>query len=230
MARHEVQSSHACARGAWPRMSEDTFYLVGAAVLALHLGNLVWRRRRARDIADRWLAQHNYRVNWLRAVFWAGWSRFRMMPFRNSDWAVDFRAEVDDLRLGGTGELRLRVWTDWLGMIDKEPEISWVRMPNADAGGALSPEMMWEMAQVSVLRRVANGETTLRPAGRDPEARADFDSMVEHILALQRRGLLHCATPIADLRSGAQYAEVADVVLTDEGRRAIERADAAAVR
>ena len=206
-------------------MNQQSVYIVGAVLLTLHLGNLLWRRRRAREIGQRWLAQHNYRVNRMRPVFWAGWSRFRMTPFRNNDWAVDFRAEVDDMRLGGTGEVRLRVWTDWLGMLDKEPEISWVRMPNVDQGGALTPEMMWDMAQIAVLRRVATGETTLRPEGRDPGARAAFDAMVEHILALQRRGLLHCATPIAELRSDAQYAEVADVVLTQEGRRTLERAD-----
>ena len=66
--------------------------------------------------------------------------RFRLTPFRNNDWAVDFRAEVDDTRLGGTGKLQLRVWTDWLGMIDRKPEISWEQMPTKDNGGARAPE------------------------------------------------------------------------------------------
>ena len=44
--------------------------------------------------------------------------------------------------------------------------------------------------------------------------------------ALHRRGLLQCATPIAELHGEAQYAEITDVVLTPEGRRALERADA----
>ena len=148
---------------------------------------------------------------------------FRLTPFRNNDWALDYRADVDDLRLGGSGELRLRVWTDWLGMIDREPEISWVRMPTLDNAGAPTPEMQWENAQVAVLRRVASGESTLRPAGRDVAAREAFDALVEHVLALQRRGLLHCATPIAELRDGAQYAAVTDVVLSAEGRQALER-------
>jgi hypothetical protein len=207
-------------------MNKQTVFLAGAVLLALHFGNLLWRRRRAREIAERWLAQHNYRVTRFRQFFLAGWGKFPATPFRNNDWAVNFLVEVDDLKLGGSGEVRLRVWTDWLGMIDREPEISWVRMPNVETGGALTPEMQWENAQIAILRRVNSGETTLRPQGRDPEARADFDTMVEHILALQRRGLLHCATPIADLRSNAQYAEVADVVLTDEGRRAVANADA----
>lgn len=110
--------------------------------------------------------------------------------------------------------------------MDREPELYWERMPTADNGGALTPEMEWENAQIAVLRRVAAGDTRWLPEGRDPDARADFDTMVEHILALQRRGLLHCATPLAELHSVAQYAEIADVVLTTEGRRMIERADA----
>ena len=209
-------------------MTIDRVWLFGGALIALQIGWAIWRRRAAREIAERWLAQHHYRVTRLRPVYWSARPTFRLTPFRNNDWAVDYRAEVDDLRLGGSGEVRLRVWTDWLGMIDREPEISWDRMPTLADGGALTPEMEWENAQMAVLRRVASGETTWRPEGRDPQARADFDAMVEHILALQRRGLLHCATPIAELRDDAQYAEVADVVVTPEGRRAIERADAAA--
>ena len=196
--------------------------LIGA-VVAVEL----WRRRRAREIAERWLAQHNYRVRTLRPVYVSARPHFRATPFRNNDWAVEFRAEVDDMRLGGTGEVRLRVWTDLLGLMDREPEVSWDRMPTLADGGAVTPEMEWENAQIAVLRRVAAGATTLRPSGRDAEARAEFDATVEHILALQRRGLLHCATPIAELHSEAQYAEIADVVLTAEGRQAIERADAA---
>src|ERR1044071_3936168 len=114
-------------------MTEQNVYLIGAVVVTLHLGNVLWRRRRAREIGERWLAQHNYRVKRMRALLWAGRSRFRMTPFRNNDWAVDFQAEVDDMRLGGSGEVRLRVWTDWLGMLDREPEITWARTPTQGA-------------------------------------------------------------------------------------------------
>ena len=55
-------------------------------------------------------------------------------------------------------------------------------------------------------------------------ARAAFDTTVEHLLALNRRGLLTCATPIAELKADAQYATVTDVTLTDAGRRALDRA------
>jgi hypothetical protein len=207
-------------------MSVGTLWLIGAILVGVFIANEVWRRGRAREIAEHWLSAHNYRVRELHPVYMSIRQRFRATPFRNKDWAVDFHAEVDDMRLGGTGELRLRVWTDLLGIMDREPELYWERMPTPENGGALTPEIQWENAQIAVLRRVAGGDTTLRPDGRDPEARAEFDTMVEHILALQRRGLLHCATPLADLRSEAQYAEIADVVLTTEGRRLIDRADA----
>ena len=202
-------------------------WLAAAVLIGILVATDVWRRRRAREIAERWLSERNYRVRQLRPVYMSARPRFRATPFRNNDWAVDFRAEVDDMRLGGTGEVRLRVWTDLLGLMDREPEISWERMPTLADGGAPTPEMQWDNAQIAVLRRIAAGETTLRPAGRDATARAEFDATVEHILALQRRGMLHCATPLAELRSDAQYAAVADVVLTAEGRRAIERADGA---
>jgi hypothetical protein len=209
-------------------MDASSMRLAVAIVLGALVVFEVLRRRSAREIAARWLTQHNYRVRWLRPVYLSARPHFRATPFRDNRWAVDFRAEVDDMRLGGTGEVRLRMWTDLLGMMDREPEVSWDRMPTLADGGALTPEMEWENAQIAVLRRVASGErTTWRPEGQDAPARADFDAMVEHILALHHRGLLDCATPIAELRSDAQYAEVADVVLTPEGRRVLERADAA---
>jgi len=207
-------------------MTQSTAFLFGAAVVVLSVGHYFWRRMRAREIAERWLAQQRYRVRSLRVSYWDTHPRFRATPFRDNDWAVDFRAEVDDMRLGGTGEMRLRVWTDWLGMIDREPEVSWVKMPAEESGGPQSPETQWADAQIALLRRAAAGELTFRPEGRDAAARAEFDVTVEHLLALNRRGLLKCATPIAELRSDAQYAAVADVVLTDEGRRALERAEA----
>ena len=203
-----------------------TTFTAVAALMALSVAHYWWRRARAREIAEQWLSQHRYRVRSLRVSYWDTHPRFRLTPFRNNDWAIDFRAEVDDMRLGGTGSLRLRVWTDWLGMIDREPETSWVRMPTEENGGARSPETQWVDAQLALMRRAAAGESTFRPEGRDAMARAAFDTTVEHLLALNRRGLLTCATPIAELKADAQYATVTDVTLTDAGRRALERAAA----
>ena len=209
-------------------MTAVRLYIAAAGVVALSLGHWWWRRTTARGIAERWLGQHHYRVHRLRTVFWSGSPRFRATPFRNNDWAFDFKADVDDMRLGGTGKVRLRVWTDWLGMIDREPEISWDRMPTEDDGGARTPETQWADSQIALLRRAAAGESTFRPAGNDAAARARFDEEVEHLLALNRRGLVTCSTPIAELRSGAQYAALTNVELTEEGQRALEKADAAA--
>ena len=199
-----------------------------AGLTALSLGHWLWRRIKAREIAEQWLQQHRYRVRSLRVSYLNWQPRFRLTPFRNNDWAVDFRAEVDDMRLGGSGEVRLRVWTDWLGMIDREPEISWVRMPTEANGGARAPESQWLDSQIALLRRVADGESTFRPEGRDAGARTEFDQTVEHLLAMQRRGLVTCATPIAELKVDAMYAAITDVDLTDDGRRALDRANQAA--
>ena len=198
-----------------------------AAASGVSLGLWWWRRAKAREIAEQWLHQHRYRVRSLRVSYLNFRPRFRLTPFRNNDWAVDFRAEVDDTRLGGTGKLQLRVWTDWLGMIDREPEISWIQMPTEDDGGARAAESQWLDSQIALLRRVADGESTFRPDGRDADARTAFDGTVEHLLAMQRRGLLTCATPIAELRADAQYAAITDVELTADGRRALDRANEA---
>lgn len=198
-----------------------------AALATLSVGHWLWRRMKARQIAEQWLHQNRYRVKSLRVSYLNFQPRFRLTPFRNNDWAVDFRAEVDDMRLGGTGKVRLRVWTDWLGMIDREPEVSWDQMPTEENGGPKTPETQWLDSQIAVLRRVAAGESTFRPEGREPSARAEFDTLVEHILAMQRRGLLTCSTPIAELRADAQYAAITDVVLAPAGHLALDRADAA---
>lgn len=202
-------------------------YVLTTALIVIGIAHNVWRHFQARGIAQAWLAQPRYRARWVKRAWWTGHMRFRLTPFRNNDWAVDFRAEVDDLRLGGTGVVRLRVWTDWLGMIDREPEITWDRMPTANSGPK-SSETRWHESQIALLRRIAAGESVFRPEGRDEASRAEFDSAVEHLLALSRRGLLTCATPIAELESSAQYAAVTNVELTMEGRHALERADATA--
>lgn len=208
-------------------IDHSTSYILLVAIPVLGIGHAVWRHFRARGIAERWLAQHRYRVHSLERAWWTGHMRFRLTPFRNNDWAVDFRAQVDDLRLGGTGVVRLRVWTDLLGLIEREPEITWDRMPT-ETSGPKSSETQWHESQLALLRRVAGGESVFRPDGRDEASRAEFDSTVEHVLALSRRGLLTCATPMAELKANAQYAAVTDVELTMDGRLALERADAAA--
>ena len=196
--------------------------VAGAIFAALAVAYWWQRRQWARDVAERWLRTHRYRVRQLRTPL------LRLTPFGASLWrdskkAVDFRAVVDDMDLGGTGTVWLRVWTDWLGTLEGEPEVQWERMPDRSAPHSEAPEERWADAQLALLRRVAAGETRFRPEGRDAAAGAAFDELVEHLLALQRRGLVTCQTPIADLRGHSQYAAVTDVALTDDGRRELVR-------
>lgn len=209
-------------------MPEPGFILYAAAAIALAVGWSLWGRARARDAAQAWLERHGYRVRSLRAT-WGGVGAYppELRLVRRNEQLVVFRATVDDRRLGGTGVALVRVRVGPLGGIDAdEIEVAWERMPDPYAGGPPSPDAGWLDAQLAVLRRIAAGETTFRPTATEPAGEA-FDAVVEHLLALQRRGLATCATPTADLRGRGQYAFVADAALTSEGERLIVRATAA---
>lgn len=199
-----------------------------AAFVALALGQGWWRHRRAREVAARWLERHRFRVRELRMP-WFGGGHFAPSPGRDSDNATDFRAVVDDLRLGGTGVVWLRVWTDWVGEAAGDVETNWERLPDSRTGAPVGGELSWADAQIALLRRVAAGETTFRPdrqaSSGDAAAAAVFDEMVEHLLALGRRGLISCVT-VAGRPGHAQYAAVTDVALTDAGVLEVERLDA----
>lgn len=189
--------------------------LVGALLHA------VVRRRRARAVASAWLAEHDYRIRRLSLPWWSlrAW-RFGPALLRNNDNAFEVRAEVEDRKLGGRGVVWLRIWLGWSGSETYAPDVFWENMPNAERGSDRASGPPWEGAQLEVLRRVAAGTHTFRPDDhRSPEAGADFDLLVEHILALQRRGLLTCATPVAETRRSRSYALVSDVALTPEGEQ-----------
>lgn len=195
---------------------------VAALFVLAALAQWWWRYRAARDAAEGWLERHRYRAREFRAS-WFNLATFSRSPWRDDENAFEFRAVVDDLRLGGTGVVFLRVRTDWLGMIEREVDVNWERMPQRGPGAAPSAEERWAEAQLALLRRVAAGESTFRPASRAPADGAAFDELVEHVMALERRGLVECATPIADLRGRSLYAAVTDVVLTPGGRRLLDR-------
>jgi hypothetical protein len=188
------------------------------------LGILLWlyRRRRARTVARQWLAAHRYGVRRLSIPWWhfRGW-RFGPALTRNNNRAFEVRADVVDEKLGGHGVVWLRVWIGLGGDEIHDTEVFWETMPDAErqgdssAGGA-----PWEQAQLELLRRVASGERTFRPDRHGEEDGEQFDLLIEHILAMQRRGLLTCATPVAETRrSDRRYAFVSDVRLTPEGER-----------
>jgi hypothetical protein len=205
-------------------MPDHTVVLVGAAFVLASLAQWSRRRAAARDAAERWLERHGYRVRSLGETWRAGAS-FPLRLRRDADATFAFRATVDDRKLGGTGVVGLRVAVDWLARADDDVDVRWERMPDPRALGPPAPTAAWADAQLAVLRRVADGERTFRPGGTEP-AGAPLDAVVEHLLALQRRGLVTCATPHADLRGHGACAAVTDAALTAEGRRALARADA----
>jgi hypothetical protein len=189
-------------------------------VVAL-LGHGWWRFRTARSFAESWLAQHRYRTRSFRSG-WLSLPRFAPKLFRDENRAFQFRAEVDDLRLGGTGVVWLRVWTDWMGLVEREPEVSWERMPVALDDGSRTAEDKWADTQHALLERVARGETTFRTSARAAADAEAFDEVVEHVMALQRRGLVTCDAPMINRRGGSQFDAVSNVALTEAGRRIVD--------
>jgi hypothetical protein len=99
-------------------------------------------------------------------------------------------------------------------------------MPDPWAAGVPLAGPPWDAAQLALLARVAAGETSFRPeAAGGAAAGAAFDRVVEHLLAMQRRGLVTCATPVGEVgRPDQHYAAVFDVALTAEGARVAARA------
>lgn len=198
----------------------DRLTLAVALITLLSIGQYLMRRRRARQAARDWLEQHSYHprtltIPWFRTRAY----RFAPAPLRNNDKAFYLRAEVEDRKLGGVGIVWLRTWIGWAGTEVGDTEVFWEQMALAREGEPSGPT--WEAAQLVLLERIAAGEETLRPSdNRTAAAGSAFDLEVEHVLAMQRRGLVTCATPVAETRiAGRTYAYVTDVRLTDEGQR-----------
>lgn len=189
-----------------------------ALLVAFVIGTTTWRYYTARGIAERWLMQHRYRAKSLR-IGWFSFTRFAPKLFRNEKKAFEFRAEVEDLSLGGTGVLWLRVWTDWIGLSEREPEVTWDRMPQRLAQGAGTFEDRLEEQLLELLARVAGGESTFRAPSGGVDDGGAFDELVEHVLALSRRGLVTCDTPLASMRGTGQYAAITNVAITERGAR-----------
>src|SRR5512132_738709 len=199
---------------------------VFAAVILLALGHYAWRRQIALDRAERWLAEHKYQIRRLRTPWFGGLGRFPPSLWRSSKRAIVFRAIVEDKSFGGTGIVWLRIWTGFLGTLGDDVEVSWERMPKRETDDAAPIDERWAERQLDLLRRIRNGETTFRPDGRVAPAGAEFDELVEYLLALQRRGLITCGTPLANLRGDSQYAAVTNATLTKGGERMLREDDA----
>lgn len=198
-----------------------------AAVILFGLGHYAWRRSVARDRAELWLIHHQYRVRELRVPWFVNPARFPTHLFRSSRSAIEFRAVVDDRSFGGTGVVWLRVWTGMFGVLsDEDVEVSWERMPHPEPDDERPIDAKWSERQLALLRRIAAGETTFQITNHDPATGAQFDELVEYLLALQRRGLIAFGTPMANLSGGSQYEAVSNVVLTEAGERSLRQHDA----
>lgn len=199
-------------------------YLIGAGFVVLVVLQHAFRRGRAKAAAEQWLRQHHYRQTSLRTPW------FRTMGFatswlRDSGNAFDFEATVADTQLRGTGTIFLRVWTNWLGEITDEVEVVWDEMP--EGGGSHRPLPLWERladAQLVVLQRVAQGETALYAPRNPGESGENFSELIEHVLALSRRGMLTSGEPRVGNRNTNQYVSIDNLSLTEEGRRWLESA------
>ncbi|MDF1502578.1 hypothetical protein [Roseisolibacter sp. H3M3-2] len=203
----------------------DAAWLLVVGAFAL-VGVLQWRFRRdaAQGTVERWLLRHRYRVRRLRLSVGGG-PHFPLRLSRDGDAAFVYRAEVEDGHMGGSGVVWLRVWIGWAGtVLDDEPEVVWERFPKWETPEE-SPARSWETAQLALLRRVADGESTFRRSSSSLDASGEpFARVVEHLQALERRGLVTLRVPPLDPRRLDEGPEVVtDVALSPEGRRVMGR-------
>jgi hypothetical protein len=205
-----------------PSLGNQPVFLLAAAVLLFGIGQYWWRYNQAKGIAQDWLHEHHYRVLKLSQPWFHG-AVFPPTPLRDSDRAFVFEAIIDDEDLGGSGAVLLRVWTTWLGVTDSEVDVAWKRMPHGGGAGEYRP-LAERLAdeQLGLMRRVEAGETRFYAPRRYEKDGAKYDEMVEHLLALSRRGMITCTEPEAGIKGVTQYSDVADVALTPAGREFLE--------
>ena len=202
--------------------------IAAAAVLSAALRDQ-YLARQAREVVERWAAQHRYRLvhcrrAWLSLSLVNTAPRYDALGLERRRHAYAFDVAVEDRALGGTSRGRVTVRGDWLSGFDEDLEVAWDELNTPDPAAAPAGPS-WDAAQLALLGRVADGETTFRPD--DPhsaEAGERFDLLVEHLQAMQRRGLVDFPAPLADISGrGRQYAAVTTVTLTAAGRALVAR-------
>jgi hypothetical protein len=203
------------------QITSQPIYLLAAAVMVLGMAQYWWRYNQAKGVAEDWLREHHYRVMNLSLPWFRGMT-FPPSLLRNSNRAFVFEAIIDDEELGGTGAVWLRVWTTWLGTSDSDVEVVWKRMPHGgmDEYRPLAERLADE--QLGLMRRIAAGETRFYAPRRWEKDGAKYDEMVEHLLALSRRGMITCKEPASGEKGVSQWSDVADVALTAVGRDFLE--------
>lgn len=202
------------------------------AIVGIGIALDAWRAARARALVERWALQNQYRlVSCRRSILSAigsGLGTVRIAGFRVRGGSYRqrnyvFVVTVADRALGGLSRARVRV-RGGAPEVDRDVDVTWDEL-NAPDESAPPLGAAWEDAQVALLRRVAGGQRAFRPEDREtPEAGERFDMLVEHLMAMQRRGLVHFPTPIGEMRRpGRLYAAVNDVTVTDAGRDLLAR-------
>lgn len=200
-------------------MTTESLYLVVAAFALLSAGQYVVRRSVSKASAEQWLQRHGYRAKSLRFAWFSP-----MTPrglFRNRDRAIDFIADVGDTQLGGSGTVRLRVWTNWFGTVEQDVEVDWIQTPATGTFEEDKPLMIrLADAQLDILRRVSAGETSFyAPRSSEPDT-GEFDELMEHVGALERRGMLTHAAPVQAARPGrSRYVSVSGLAVTASGEK-----------
>jgi hypothetical protein len=192
------------------------FYIVASVFAVLSTFWYLWRRATAKGVAEQWLRQHHYHVVALRAP-WLRMPIFASSFLRNSNNAFDFEAIVEDRDLGGESRLFLRVWANWMGQFDGEVEVVIDEISHGEEAHPLMEQLA--DAQSTVLHRIANGETAFYAPRRSEGGGPEFDELVEHVLALSRRGMLTCDAPSVDGRATTSYTSVDNIALTPAGRK-----------
>jgi hypothetical protein len=204
-----------------PPININSFYLLGIAAAVLSLIWYGWQRAAAKSAAEQWLIQHHYHIRELRAP----WFRFGLLTsslHRNENNAYDFEAVVDDRDLGGTARIFLRVWGDRFGQLTGEIETSIDQIARAESEGETPLMERLADAQSEVLHRIGNGETAFYGPRRSEGGDAEFDELVEHVLALSRRGMITCDAPSVDVYNVGHYASIEKVALTPAGQSWLE--------